>query len=116
MDVPETNSVFAWWMLSRNQKEILQQQRFSGRFGGVPGQSRYFWVQEGSDERGAQGAAKAGIRPTKFVERQLVARDPGVRAISDDWGFGNIVIRREPKPAYTVCYRPVYWDVYSGKD
>ena len=78
MDVPETNSVFAWWMLSRNQKEILQQQRFSGRFGGVPGQSRYFWVQEGSDERGAQGAAKAGIRPTKFVESALESTEGSV--------------------------------------
>ncbi len=64
-------SVFAWWNLSRKQKQLLQQQRFAGRFGGTPGQARYFWVQEGSTERGARGAAKAGITPTHFVQNAL---------------------------------------------
>jgi hypothetical protein len=63
-------SVFAWWNLTRQQKEALQEQREAGRFGGIPGHAPYFWVQEGSIV-GAGPAQKAGKTPTYFIEKSL---------------------------------------------
>lgn len=62
---------YAWWRMARKEKDLLREQRLMGMFGGVPGGAPYFWVQEGSTPEGAEGAAKAGIKPTHFVESAL---------------------------------------------
>ena len=43
-------SAFAWWYLSKKQKQILEEQRQAGRFGGESakgvGKAPYYWAQE----------------------------------------------------------------------
>ena len=43
-------SAFAWWYLSKKQKQVLDEQRKAGRFGGETakgaGLAPYFWAQE----------------------------------------------------------------------
>ena len=65
------NSAFAWWYLSRKQKDELEKMRRGGdkSVGGMGPKAPYFFVQEGS--LGAQSADKAGIVPKYFVQRAL---------------------------------------------
>ena len=66
-------SAFAWWYLSKKQKQVLEEQRQAGRFGGESakgvGKAPYFWAQE-------YGEPKAAIEAqgvvTKAVEEWLV--------------------------------------------
>ena len=73
-------SKYAWFYLSRFQKELLQAQRRAGRFGGETsigvGKAPYFWVQEGSTPEGRIGASKANVKPTFFV-RDGIQRSEG---------------------------------------
>lgn len=47
-------SQFAWWYLSKKQKQVLEEQRQAGRFGGESakgvGKAPYFWAQEYGEE------------------------------------------------------------------
>jgi len=55
------NSQFAWWYLTREQKEELSRQRsLLYRFGGS-GQSRYWPQQE-------VGMAEVGIKPQYYIK------------------------------------------------
>lgn len=67
------NSSFAWWYLSRAQKQKLEELRRSGvkDVGGMGPKAPYFYVQEGSRPEMAASAKKAGIEPTGFVQRSL---------------------------------------------
>jgi len=67
-------SVFAWWNLSREQKESLEEQRNLGMFGGIAGHAPYFWVQEGTMV-GPGPAQKAGKTPTYFINKSLDAAE-----------------------------------------
>ena len=75
-------SNFAWWMLSAVQKQILQRERESGRFGGetavAAGRVPYMWGHE-------QGNAKASIYGRHFIERGLVKWRARVPTIIDEW-------------------------------
>lgn len=58
---------FAWWYLSKRQKQQLRELRLAGEFGGTPGKAPYFWVQDGTTPEGLRGADEAGITPTGFM-------------------------------------------------
>jgi hypothetical protein len=60
-------SVYAWWNLSGEQKQALDQARDTGMFGG--GKPKYFWVQEGTIN--PEGAPKAGITATHWLDSAL---------------------------------------------
>lgn len=61
----------AWWALPAEGKELLQQERLAGNYGGIGaigvGKSPYLYPQEGSFSSWEASAGKANIRPTKFV-------------------------------------------------
>jgi len=58
---------FAWWYLTRRQKEALKEQRMLGRFGGT-GKPSYWPLQEA-------GMPEVGIKARRFVkESQLQVR------------------------------------------
>jgi hypothetical protein len=69
------NSAFAWWYLSREQKDALEDLRRRGHkeFGGMGDKAPYFYVQEGSEIEMQMSAAKAGIQPKLFVLEALEA-------------------------------------------
>jgi len=52
---------WAWWYLSRKQKDLLAEGRRSGKWGGVAGKVMYFWIQE-------YGMAEVRIKPQLFME------------------------------------------------
>ena len=64
MRIPQ-GSHRAWWNLKQREKDVLQEQRVAGRFGGGKaagiGAAPYFWAQE-------YGSAEADIKP-KFWAR-----------------------------------------------
>ena len=51
-----------WWSLSKRQKDVLQEEREGGRFGGSPPQPLYWWVQE-------VGNAKAGVTKQLYMSK-----------------------------------------------
>lgn len=61
-------SAFAWWYLSKKQKQILEEQRQAGRFGGETakgvGKAPYYWLQE-------YGEPKAMIVPQGVVGKAV---------------------------------------------
>lgn len=67
--MPRSGSVYAWWNLSGEQKQALDQARDSGMFGGSFAHPKYFWVQEGTIN--PAGAPKAGITPTNWLDNVL---------------------------------------------
>jgi hypothetical protein len=70
----EAGGVFhAWWSLSRRQKEVLEQQRAAGKFGGQPPKAPYWAAQE-------EGNAAALITPQYYVKRSWEAALPLIRA------------------------------------
>ena len=64
-------SQLAWWMMSQKEKDALQKARERGQFGGIAGKAPYMWIQEGSTIGGGTGAAKAGIKPKRFIEKSI---------------------------------------------
>jgi hypothetical protein len=70
------SSVYAWWKLSSDQKKVLDQKRDQGMFGGTPGKAPYMWIQEGT--MNPQGATRAGIKPTAFIENALAGCENSV--------------------------------------
>lgn len=65
---------WAWWYLSKRQKEALDAARRQGKYGGQPGKAPYFWVQE-------YGDLEAQVEPQLFVwtaVRNLVAKIPAI--------------------------------------
>jgi len=75
-------SQFAWWMLSRFQKQVLQQQRLAGRFGGESaagvGRVPYVWGHE-------QGNPAANIRGRRFIENGTAKWRQRVPSIINEW-------------------------------
>ncbi len=61
---------FAWWYLSSKEKEVLQQQREAGRFGGettyAVERSPYIWSHD-------MGNAKANIRGRGFINEGIAS-------------------------------------------
>lgn len=78
-------SAFAWWFLSRKQKQVLQEQREAGKFGGQNaagvGRAPYFWSQE-------EGNEAASIKPHHHVENAWDRYRARARAIIDAY-FGD---------------------------
>jgi len=57
---PGWDKSWAWWYLSRHQKEMLARERKQGRFGGRTDKVAYMWIQE-------LGEAKAHVRGQHFM-------------------------------------------------
>lgn len=53
---------FAWWYLSKRQKQSLKEQRAKGRFGGTPGKPTYWYLHEA-------GKKEVGINATHFMRK-----------------------------------------------
>jgi hypothetical protein len=70
------SSKFAWWYLSRRQKEALKEKRAEGQYGGVPPKAPYFWQQE-------YGKAEVGIEAQHFAEKACLAMDGELAVICD---------------------------------
>lgn len=56
---------WAWWYLSRRQKQVLQQQRERGAFGGLPGRAPQWMIQE-------KGEPKAHVRQQRYILRSVL--------------------------------------------
>ena len=54
--------IHAWWSLSKQQKEALEEQREAGKFGGKPPMAPYWWVQE-------EGNAGARVLGQHYIAR-----------------------------------------------
>jgi hypothetical protein len=66
----------AWWILPPKAKQLLQQERMAGKYGGAyqgyaSNKAAYFYQQEGSDPEWANSAKEAGISPTHFVANSI---------------------------------------------
>lgn len=57
-----TSKAEAWWALSRQAKDLLAQERESGRFGGTPGLAPYWKSQD-------IGEVKAYITGKFYIEK-----------------------------------------------
>lgn len=61
---------YAWWALPTTYKQLLQQKRLEGEFGGgeaiAAGRAPYFWGQE-------YGNPAANIQPQRFIGDTLPA-------------------------------------------
>ena len=67
---------YAWWKLPKAAKELLQEGRLGGLYGGWEqgvgiGQSAYLYPQEGSLPEWSVSAQKAAINPTGFISASL---------------------------------------------
>ena len=75
-------SQYAWWMLSSVQKQVLQRERLSGRFGGESaagvGRVPYMWGHE-------QGNAGATIQARHFIEKGLARWRARVSGLIGEW-------------------------------
>lgn len=71
-------SNMAWWLLTRTQKRVLQEQRLAGRFGGQTGagagRAPYVWPHE-------EGSPAAGIAGRGFIEAGTLAWEQEVPRI-----------------------------------
>jgi hypothetical protein len=73
-------SAFAWWYLSKKQKQILEEQRQAGRFGGESakgvGKAPYFWAQEYGEPKAmieAQGVVTEAVEDWRMEANEIVA-------------------------------------------
>ena len=79
-------SAFAWWYLSKKQKQVLEEQRQAGRFGGESakgaGKAPYFWAQEYGEPKAAieaQGVVTKAVDEWLVEANQIAASFVGSR-------------------------------------
>lgn len=79
-------SAFAWWYLSKKQKQVLEQRRQMGEFGGESakgvGKAPYFWAQEYGEEKAmivAQGVVTEATEQWLIEANEIVSNFVGTR-------------------------------------
>jgi hypothetical protein len=75
---PPTNPKMAWWALPVKTRELLDQKRDEGLFGGKPGKAPYWIVQEA-------GAPEVGISPIKYLRAAVDAWAAKLDVEVKDW-------------------------------
>jgi hypothetical protein len=66
----------AWWFLSAEQKEVLEEMREEGHFGGHPQQAPYWWIQE-------QGCPAAGVSAQFYLQTAREEAEPRMAEVLD---------------------------------
>lgn len=79
-------SAFAWWYLSKKQKQVLEEERKMGRFGGETakgvGRAPYYWPQE-------HGEPRAGIKAQHVVQAAVLSWQGRVSSIVREFMRGT---------------------------
>ena len=72
-------AAFAWWYLSKKQKQALEEARKAGRFGGesakAAGRAPYYWAQEHGEPKAAiigQRLVEAAVRQWRMRSADIV--------------------------------------------
>jgi hypothetical protein len=79
-------SQFAWWYLSKKQKQVLEQKRQAGEYGGESakgvGKAPYFWAQEYGEPKAmiqAQGVVGEAVEEWRLEANEIVNNFIGTR-------------------------------------